>query len=675
MNSTLKIAIVAAALTATTAAQARSIDATLPNVATALKKASAGDTIRVAGGTWADIDLRWRAVDGVTVMAETPGAVTVTGQSSLRLSGDGLTISGFKFQKVNLAKGSVIEFRIGHDLANGCRLTDCVVDSCNPERRDIINSYVILFGKHNRVDHCTFTGKMNLGVTLIVNLNDERSIENQHMIDHNYFGPRPVYGSNGAETIRIGTSQQSYMSSQTTVTENMFDRCNGEVEVVSVKSCDNLIKNNRFYECEGLVALRHGLRNRVEDNIFVGNNKHNTGGVRIVDSHHVVTNNTFYNLAGRRFYSALAIMDAVPNSLPNRYVQVEDVTVSSNRFYDCTNIEFGTGRDYERTLAPKDCRFVDNTVVSAGDPYTIIDEDISGITFSGNKELKKAKYTVPTYQSMRQGKGASWFSTGDEADVAWKEITFQPGTTLLKESIVVDCPTRIKCAQRGKKATLIWNSTSAAPFVTIANGGKLEISDIIFDGSLQSGCAVAHAGISTDKSMSMPYGLSVSNCEFINFPESGCCGIRGAKGTFADTITIKNCRFDSLSGNGIDYGAETDDKGRYNADNVIIEGCEFSRLLGLPVNIYRGGSDESTAGPYITVKNSRFDDCCNKERGSVLRLIGPQYLRVENCTFSDSGRGGASIRLDEAIWEDVAIKGCSWSNSGRVISNRNVVID
>ncbi|MDE7142405.1 MAG: poly(beta-D-mannuronate) lyase, partial [Muribaculaceae bacterium] len=100
--------------------------------------------------------------------------------------------------------------------------------------------------------------------------------------------------------------------------------------------------------------------------------------------------------------------------------------------------------------------------------------------------------------------------------------------------------------------------------------------------------------------------------------------------------------------------------------------CSFNRMLGLPVNIYRGGSDESTAGPYVTVRGCVFTDCCNKERGSVLRLIGPQKLLVSGCRFVESGRGGASVRLDETTWEDVRVTGCTWTDSGRVISNRNV---
>ena len=114
--------------------------------------------------------------------------------------------------------------------------------------------------------------------------------------------------------------------------------------------------------------------------------------------------------------------------------------------------------------------------------------------------------------------------------------------------------------------------------------------------------------------------------------------------------------------------AEKDDIGRYNADDMLIENCSFYRLLGLPINIYRGGSDESTAGPYVTIRHCTFVDCCNKERGSVMRLIGPQVLTVENCNFDNSGRGGATIRLDEATWEKVRIANCNLWNSGRMVT-------
>ncbi|MGN1045710.1 MAG: poly(beta-D-mannuronate) lyase, partial [Candidatus Cryptobacteroides sp.] len=156
---------------------------------------------------------------------------------------------------------------------------------------------------------------------------------------------------------------------------------------------------------------------------------------------------------------------------------------------------------------------------------------------------------------------------------------------------------------------------------------------------------------------------------FRNFGESGFIPVKGLKGTFAETVTIRDCTFEALSGDAINYAAELDDKGRYNADDLIIENCRFNRILGLPVNIYRGGSDESTAGPYVTLRGCTFDDCCNKVRGSVVRIIGAQVLDILDNNFIDSGRGGYSIRLDEAPWEAVRVKGNRFSNSGKILSN------
>ncbi len=48
-------------------------------------------------------------------------------------------------------------------------------------------------------------------------------------------------------------------------------------------------------------------------------------------------------------------------------------------------------------------------------------------------------------------------------------------------------------------------------------------------------------------------------------------------------MTIKNCFFRDLSGDAINYAAEKDDIGRYNADDMLIENCSFYRLLGLPI--------------------------------------------------------------------------------------------
>ena len=682
----------------------------LNEVASALKTAKPGDRIQVKDGTYTDVMLKWNGQGAekqpVVIEAVTPGKVVITGKSALQLSGEYMELRGFLFDKVEPVRRGVVEFAVGSKYANHCRITDCVFNSCNVAKRDEPKSYIVLSGRYNRVDHCSLVGKLNLGVTLLVNLNGEGCLENFHRIDHNYFGPRGVYGSNGAETMRIGTSHQSYSSSNTIVEDNLFDRCSGEVEIISVKSCDNIVRRNVILDCEGVVALRHGKRNLVENNLFIGHGKRNTGGVRIVDEGHRVLNNVFYELAGERFFSTLAVMNGVPNSLPSRYVKANNVTIKGNTYINCSNLELGTGNDAERTEAPVDILFADNKILNknVSKPFLMIDEK-SGYKAQNNvvslakdyvadgfKNGKVALPKIPTEKEMYKDRGAAWYDALNagkaelkdalefncRADIAGAVANAPAGSIIrltekeyvLTGSIIVDKPLII----RGEGSPVIrYAGESSENFITIADGGSLEISGVVIDGRLEPGKRLASAGISTATYVVNPYNLKVENCVFRNFGESGFCAVKGTKSTFAESVIVRNCRFFDNAGNGIDFSAERDDKGRYNAEDIIIENCTFHRFLGLPVNIYRGGSDESTAGPYVTISGCTFDDCCNRQRGSVMRLIGPQHLDIAGCNFINSGRGGATIRLDETSWEKIAIHGCTFKNSGKVISSTDMV--
>ena len=165
-----------------------------------------------------------------------------------------------------------------NDLTRMARSTVRIACLLKPERLNQ-DSWVNLYGKHNRLDNSYFAGKSNRGVTISVQLNDGDSLENHHRIDHTYFGPRPALGSNGGETIRIGNSWSSLSDSLTVVEKNVFDRCDGEVEIVSNKSGGNVFRRNLFYESRGTLTLRHGNNNLVEDNVFLGNRVPHTGGI------------------------------------------------------------------------------------------------------------------------------------------------------------------------------------------------------------------------------------------------------------------------------------------------------------------------------------------------------------------------------------------------------------
>ena len=119
--------------------------------------------------------------------------------------------------------------------------------------------------------------------------------------------------------------------SHTLVANNFFDHCNGEVEVISSKTNFNEFRNNVFYKSEGSLVTRHGNYCIVDGNIFIGDEKsEQIGGVRLIGTGHWVTNNYFYNLNGQTFRSPLAVMNGIPKSPLNRYLQVTDVVVANN---------------------------------------------------------------------------------------------------------------------------------------------------------------------------------------------------------------------------------------------------------------------------------------------------------------------------------------------------------
>jgi len=291
--------------------------------AEAIAAVQPGDTVVLANGEWRDVDLLFRGEgtedQPITLAVETKGQVVISGLSSLRLAGEYLVVSGLVFRNGHAPGGSVIAFRAAEDdNANHSRVTEVVVENFNkPGERDR-DGWVHLYGKHNRLDHSYFAGKTNLGSTIGVELNDDASLENHHRIDHNFFGPRPELGFNGGETIRIGNSWSSMSNSFTVVERNLFYRCDGEHEIISNKSGGNIYRGNLFLESRGTLTLRHGNNTLVEENVFIGNEVPDTGGVRVINKGQVVRNNYVHGVTGERFRGGLVVMNGIPNSPLNR---------------------------------------------------------------------------------------------------------------------------------------------------------------------------------------------------------------------------------------------------------------------------------------------------------------------------------------------------------------------
>ena len=664
----------------------------------AVERAQPGDVIVLANGVWRDFEIllvgNGEPERPITLTAETKGQVVISGQSNLRLAGSHLVVSGLVFRDGYTPTSTVISFRrTKGEPANHSRVTETVIDRFNNPERHEIDFWVLMFGRHNRFDHNHVVGKGNLGVTMAVRLDGEENQQNHHRIDHNYFGPRPILGSNGGETLRIGTSHYSLTDSLTVVENNVFDRCDGELEIISNKSGGNTFRGNLFLESRGTLTMRHGNNAVVEDNVFLGNGVPNTGGIRVINKGHVVRNNYLHGLTGYRFGAAFTVMNGVPDSPLNRYHQVEDVLMENNSIIQCDYIEMAGGSDEERSATPIDSVFRSNLVFNRdGNNVIRVHDDISGIAFEGNAAnavddlpVKSGFSNAPI--EMQQADNGLWYPVGDDfasigvrADlkvldvdatgVAWYPkprssqatpptilvtpgedalfdaakraeagsiLELAPGDYRVRKTIVIDRPLTIRAAQG--RGTVRLEFERPALF-ELDDGGRLELSGLEISGAASPDMS-GNSVIRTSRySMTSNYGLVVEDCAVSDLDVNYLFNFfTVAKNTFADEIRITRSEFSDITGSVIALSREIDDLGRYNGEEISVVDSRFSHIGGAVFDIYRGGTDESTFGPRLELRSSVLESVGHNARNKTaasIRLLGVQVADIHDNEFIDS---------------------------------------
>lgn len=714
-----------------------SIDGTLVKDLDAFKEAASnakpGDKIILSSGIWKDAELELvaegEAENPITITVEEKGKVFLEGQSNLRIAGKHIIVDGLVFRNGHTPTGEVISFKKSKkQLCNNCRVTECVIDDYNPSERFDTDYWVSIYGKNNRFDHNYLVGKRNRGVTLAVRLNSEESLANHHRIDHNYFGYHPILGSNGGETLRIGTSHHSLKNSNTIVEDNYFEMCNGEHEIISNKSCQNIFRNNTFYECQGTLTMRHGNETLVENNYFFGNRKANTGGIRIINETQTVNNNYCEGLTGYRFRGALVIMNGVPNSPINRYFQVKDSKASNNIIVDSDFIQLCAGSDKERSATPINTEMVNNVIYNTtkDDVFTIYD-DVSGIKFSNNvlspniispknkgKEINpgftKKELTFTTKNGLKipdgmegmgpdlskerpnsENTGVSWypkkdytirFNTGDIINVEEGENTILKAVKTSKsgdvlvlksggkyhQSKAVDIPHTLTLKNEGGNKPVL--TFERASLFNIDNGGSLALEGLKVSGSEcddYSGNSVVRT---SRYSMINNYKFMARDCDFEDLDVNHSFNVlRVYKNTFADSIELVNCNFNNITGHVLNLDKETDDVGIYNAENVMVDNCTFKDVGGVAIKLHRGGRDESTFGPILDLTNSSFDnvghDKRNKYKTSV-GIFGVQLAEMNNLSFKNSKKLDLHLIVGEPV---IKLSDIDFDNSEGIESN------
>jgi poly(beta-D-mannuronate) lyase len=258
--------------------------ASIAELQNAITNAKPGDNILVKNGiytTTADIliNATGTKLQPITIAAEHAGAAEITGSGGFNLVNPAayIIIKGFKFthaaSKAKCSPGT-----------NFCQWTQNVFETPGT------GEYLTIAGNDHQINNNTFQNKDSLGRFIAIR-GSEKQIAERLWIHHNYFKTQKnQHNRNGAEALQFGLSGFSLSSSNSIVEYNLFEDCDGENELISIKASRVTVRYNTIRNCPAQFTLRHGNFNQVYGNYFI-----NTPGLRIFGDDHLIYSNHFEN--------------------------------------------------------------------------------------------------------------------------------------------------------------------------------------------------------------------------------------------------------------------------------------------------------------------------------------------------------------------------------------------
>ncbi|MER7521217.1 polysaccharide lyase 6 family protein [Streptomyces sp. NPDC126499] len=342
----------------------------------AIDRAVAGDRIVLANGTYTvpsggAITVSGRhgsAAAPITIVAESRGGAVLQGERGFVFTDSSdIVVSGFALRQSTTLEipASCPRIRL---TRNDLRFAD--VPGLD---------WVVVRGDDAKIDRNRFHDKTTEGIFLVVDGPGSTAMAQRTQILRNHFADHSYTGANGGEPIRLGVSSRALSSASAVVEHNLFERCDGDPEAVSVKSSDNTVRHNTIRDSRGGIVLRHGNRTTVEGNHLLGGED----GVRLYGNDHLVVNNYFGGLTGRALvigsgttrdhHSGETTEERRGNDACDRAVIAHNTLVGNAR----------TLSGESRTHAPSDVVIADNIMVSATGTLVDLDRTI-GFVWQGN---------------------------------------------------------------------------------------------------------------------------------------------------------------------------------------------------------------------------------------------------------------------------------------------------
>lgn len=392
---------------------ANSANATVYNVSnnsglsSALASVNPGDSIVMANGNYSGFTATrsGTAANPILIQAANQGQATVN-SGIISLSSVGwVTVQGLNVTTTGgsySADSTSVLVLLGMNRATNCRLTRCIFDPpTNTLPKNTFFSYLSGTCLSNRIDHCEFGWYTNSGchsvrtsgnVTIsgITPPSDRTpwafgygpynpNMARYTWIDHNYFHDHHTPASNGGETIQLGAIGDTgdYQNIYSVVEYNLFVNCDGDPEIISVKSSANTIRYNTVRTSSAVFSLRAGNGDTVYGNYFMCNGS--GGGIKSSEHDHKIYDNYIENSDTSNY--PLMFESGNLYNAGFSHAQAIRVQVAHNTIVN-------PGRqvlfEHSGVLPAVDCAFANNIITGSG---TLYSEDVTSVNMTRSQNI------------------------------------------------------------------------------------------------------------------------------------------------------------------------------------------------------------------------------------------------------------------------------------------------
>jgi poly(beta-D-mannuronate) lyase len=270
-------------------------------LSSAKSSAKPGDAIVFKNGTYSNfsftIDISGDATHPIYILAEDNQGVTFTGSSYININGDYVHFEGFVLKEI---PSHAITIRGDH-----VRVTHCMSDHVGSN----VGHFVIYLkgsSEFAEIDNNLFYDTHSIDIAFYQS-HEPGKDQNCHRphVHHNTFKDHKKRFSNGGECIMAGWGSETSHDNndiEAIIEYNHFLRCQGDQEVISLKSSRNIVRYNYFEDCgDSHISMRSGDYNQIIGNVMVGNE---VTCIRLNGRGNYVANN-YFNLNSSDGYQIL----------------------------------------------------------------------------------------------------------------------------------------------------------------------------------------------------------------------------------------------------------------------------------------------------------------------------------------------------------------------------------